>query len=361
MDQTQHNASFDARDTVSYIRGKHSLRFGFETRRQQFNFRAPYDRGTLVFGNFIADALYGPPANPANDLAFRDFLIGAPFENAISTGFTNFGYRAHDYIGFVQDDFRVTHQLTLNLGLRYDYLGNVTEVHGYLPNFDPSLLSPQTKLFGGPGLQQGVVLPGTPGVSDSTLKNDNNLEFAPRVGFAYDVLGNGKLAIRGGYGIYHQRIAGGGPLQTLANPPYELGVFNLQFSNHDILSNPFPNLPLPTQFPLYPAWPALTGFDSSGNPIFNNPEISVSNIDRNLRTPYTENWNFTIQDEFLPNWIVEVGYLGSHGVRLIATQATNSALLRNANDPAAFGLDHQLQHQPRRPRPGGWLGRFRRF
>lgn len=340
IDQTQHNASFDYRDTISWDVGKHNMRFGFETRRQQFNFVAPYDRGSLVFVPGVADALYGPsPFGSAGDLSIRDFLIGAPTEIAISSGLNVVGYRAHDYIGFFQDDYRITRRLTLNLGLRYDYLGYVTEVHDHISNFDQSRVPAQSLLYGGPGLQQGFITPQTPGVSASTLKSTNYGNVEPRVSFAYDVLGNGKLAVRGGYGIYAQRIAAGGPLQTLGNPPFEIGSDTINTSNaHDTLANPFPSLPLPTQFPIFPTFPSLTGYDSSGSPIFNAPELSISTLKLNMRTPYTQNWNFTIQDEFLPNWILEVGYLGSHSIHLLATQSLNNALLRNANDPAAFGL-----------------------
>src|SRR5262249_20638260 len=100
--ETQHNASFDFRDMVSYIRGRHNFRIGFETRAYQFNFSSPTDRGTLVFTNFVADNLFGPPPAGIDDLSFRDFLIGAPIESFISSGLTDFGYRAKDYIAFFQ-------------------------------------------------------------------------------------------------------------------------------------------------------------------------------------------------------------------------------------------------------------------
>ncbi|MGI8745520.1 MAG: carboxypeptidase regulatory-like domain-containing protein [Bryobacteraceae bacterium] len=337
--QTQHNASFDVRDTVSWILNKHTLRLGFETRRQQFNFVAPYDRGTLAFGTGIADALYGPsPLGAAGDLSIRDFLIGAPQEIAIGTGLNVNGYRARDYIGFIQDDYRVSRRLTLNLGLRYDYLGYVTEVHNHLSNFDASLVSQSAIQFGGAGLQPGFIIANQNGVSPSTLKTDNHGSFAPRVGFAYDVFGNAKLAVRGGYGLYYQRIGGGGPLQTSSNPPYQINTDNINTTRAGILSNPFPTLPLPTQFPLYPTFATLSGLGPNGAPIYDQPLLSLSTLDRNIKTPYTQNWNLTMQGEFLPNWTAEVGYVGSHGIHLLAAQNLNNALLRNANNPARFGL-----------------------
>lgn len=338
VDQTQHNASYDFRDTVSWVINKHSLRMGFEMRREEFNYVSPYDRGSLYFGTGVADALYGAsPLGTAGDLSIRDFLIGAPTEIAIGTGLNVNGYRARDYVGFLQDDYRVSHRLTLNLGIRYDRLGYITEVHNHMSNFDSSLLSDTARQFGGPGLQQGFVIAGQNGVSGSTLKTPNHGNFAPRVGFAYDVLGNGKWAVRGGYGIYDQRIGGGGPLQTLSNPPYQLNTDNIN-TTAGILANPFPTLPLPTQFPIFPTFPTKSGLTAAGAPIYDQPLLAISTLDRNMTTPYTQNWNFTVEGEVLPGWVVEVGYLGSHGIHLLATQSLNNALLRNANNPAPFGL-----------------------
>jgi hypothetical protein len=331
--ETQHNASFDYRDMVSYIKGKHNLRIGFETRAYQFNFNAPVDRGTLVFGNFFAPA---PPAG-VDKLSIRDFLIGAPFENFISSGLTSFAYRARDYIGFFQDDFHVTRRLTLNLGLRYDYLGNVHELRNRIANFDSSLVSPQALEFGGAGLRAGFISPGTPGVSSTTLFPQGKKPFSPRVAFAYDVLGNGKLAVRGGYGIYYSRSAAGGPLQTGFNPPFNLGVFNIGFLGKKVLANPYPSLPLPDAFPLFPTFPTLTGIQG-GFPVFDQPQLAATTLDRHLRTPYVQEWNLTVQYEFLPRWTAELGYLGSHGLFLLATQGINEALLRNANNPGPFGI-----------------------
>lgn len=344
VDQTQRNASFDVRDMVSWIKGKHSLRFGFETRSYQFNYNVPLDRGTLVFGNIFADSLYGTPSNPAADLSIRDLLIGAPVEVAIGSGLNNFGYRSRDYVGFAQDDFHVTRRLTLNLGIRYDFLGNVREVHDHIANFDPSLVSASALKTGGAGLGAGFITPaglagfGTPGVSNSTLLNSDKNNFAPRISFAYDVFGTGKLAVRGGYGIYYIRNGGGGPLQTLSDPPFSINTDMSGFLGTGVLSNPFPTLPLPSQFPIFPNFPTLTGFSSSGAPTFSDNLLSVSTLDRHMHTPYEQQWNLTVQYQFLPKWMVEVGYLGSHSIGLLATQSLNNALLVNSNNPGGLGL-----------------------
>ncbi len=185
----QHTANFDFRDTASWDLNKHTLRFGFETIREQFN-ETPQASpgGSLSFNTYFADTLYGkPPA--AQDLAIRDFLIGAPYQSSGNTGEQRFHIRVANYSGFVQDDYRATHRLTLNLGIRYDHFGNPTETHNYISNFDPSLLSADTLQIGGAGLQQGFVIAGANGISASTL-GVNNGSYSPRVGFAYDVLGN---------------------------------------------------------------------------------------------------------------------------------------------------------------------------
>ena len=346
--ETQRNESEDFRDMVSYVHGPHTWRMGFEARTQQFNFGSPLDPGTLVFLGGNADTLYGPPTDPNADLSIRDFLVGAPYEAAISSGLTDFEYRAHDFAIFGQDDYRVTSHLTLNLGLRWDYLGNITEKHGEISNFDPSLLTPLTMQMGGPGLQDGFVIPasnkqfGTSGVSNSTYLNQPMKDFGPRLGFGYDVLGNGKLAVRGGFGMYFSRIGPFESLQTESNPPFSLStafVNSITAPQAQIMANPFPTLPLPSQFPVWPSFPQLTSLNSDGSPNFTAPQLFVSALDRGDRPPYTEQFNLTTQYEFLHGWMLEVGYLGSHGVHLEDAQSLNNALLRNANNPGPFGLD----------------------
>ena len=341
----QHNDSFTFRDLISYNHGKHSLRIGFEHRKYQFNQEQAYnERGVLSFSSFnVADQFYGRPA-PRADLAIRDFLIGAPSRTWVTSGVTGLGFRAFDLVGFGQDDYRVTRRLTLNLGLRYDYLAPVTEHHHRLGTFDPGLVPAAARLNGGAGLLQGFVLPaslpgfGTPGVGDSLLLADDKKSFAPRAGFAYDVFGNARLAVRGGFGMYFNRGAALPALQLVSQPPFGISAIASGFLGAGVLANPFPSLPTRNELPAFPAMPSITGFSPNGTPIFSAPQLRIFALDRRLHTPYIEQWNLTVQYQFRPGWTAEVGYLGTHGIRLLNDLSGNNALLRNENNPGALGL-----------------------
>jgi hypothetical protein len=326
-DQAFTSNTFHFADTVAYTHGRHTFRAGFEQRRYQINlFNNFASRGFLLFNTFT------------------DLLTGNILEAFAGTGITDRGFRARDIGSYFQDDWKVTKRLTLNLGVRYDYLGPSTDVKDRLGNFDPTRLDATTRANGGPGLLNALILPadahfgsitGTPGVSDSTLFSNSPHNFAPRVGLAWDVKGDGKTAVRAGYGLYYVRISNQTLLQLItAAPFFQLSASILPGTP---LSNPFPSLPVPSQFPVFPTPPQLTGFRASGAPTFSSSLLSLNPFDRNLGIPYVGQWNFSVQRELPWHFTVEVGYLGSEGVKLLQGLQLNQARLASGANPITLG------------------------
>src|SRR5260370_41778082 len=103
------------------------------------------------------------------------------------------------------------------------------------------------------------------------------------------------------------------------------------------LSNPLPNLPLPSQFPIFPTPPAFRGFNAAGSPTFSGPLLALNPFDRTLSTPYVGNWNLTVQRELPSHFSFEIGYIGTQGVKLLQSLQRNQARLANANNPIIVG------------------------
>jgi hypothetical protein len=204
-------------------------------------------------------------------------------------------------------------------------------------------------------LQQGFAIANVGGVSASTL-GTNNGTFAPRVGFAYDVFGNAKLALHGGYGFYYQSandeqslIVNNPPFYETANlNNYQLGTLPNTTTAGTVtgLANPFPVLPQPIAFPLFPTFQTVTGTSSTGAPVYQKDPVtgltqgispSLNGVLRNSKVPYAENWNLTAEYAFLHNWTLAVGYLGTNGIHQLAGLNLNNALFVNAANPAVRG------------------------
>lgn len=331
------NTSITIGDTLSWTRGKHTVRLGIESRRYAWNVDNEYGtRGSLSFPDFAS------------------FLTGTPNRLQIDVGSFQRNYRAQDLVGFVQDDFRVLRKLTLNLGLRYDYLGFPYDRNGKVGNFDPNLVPASCVAAGGGNcMLAGFISPAslkgnlaTPGVSNTTLTSTNKLDFAPRVGFAYDVMGNGKMAVRGGFGYYYIRTSGQTLLQLIASPPWveQYLASGTGVVGSRVLANPWPaGLPMPSQFPILPVMGQFNGtYNAAGAPNFVSPDgtpavaQSLYGFTRGLVTPYVQQYNLSVQYQLPKGWLVEVGYIGSHGRNLLVEPSLNQSLLVNSSNPMTY-------------------------
>jgi Carboxypeptidase regulatory-like domain/TonB dependent receptor len=333
FDQQDIDNTFNFADTLALTHGKHTFRMGAEIRRYQINlFNNFAENGFLLFDSFT-------------DFLQSNFQNGETF---VGTGITNRDFRGTDVGAYFQDDWKITRRLTLNLGIRYDYMSPLTDTQDRVGNFDPTRLDIPTRQNAGEGLLNGFVLPqganfgaiqGTPGVSRSTLLSNSPHNFAPRVSLAWDVKGDGKTSVRAGYGIYYIRTSGQTLLQLITSQPFfQLSALQFGGSNPGVsLSNPYPNLPTANQFPIFSTPPTFTGLDATGAPEFNGGLLSLNPFDRNLVTPYVGNWNVTVQRELPMHFFVEVGYIGSEGVHLIDSLQRNQALLANAANPIIVG------------------------
>jgi hypothetical protein len=290
-----------AQDTVSIVSGKHRIRVGGEYRHSvlDFFFNA-FTRGQLIF------------------TSFNNFLTGNGV-SILGSGVFDRHYTVKDFGAFVQDDYKLSDRLTLNLGLRYDYFGPPVDSRGRLVNFLPD----QFRTGAPPnGIVQaaGGQLTGVPTVDETLIPSDKN-NFAPRIGFAYRADHDGKVIVRGGYGIYYDRFSTRFINTQLFNFPYlALGVGiisplgSLGIPGLRLLSNPFIPLPQPDQFPTAATIPSpLTplGFAAVGVP------VSGIFVDPNLSTPYVQQYNAGVQWEFAKNTVLEVGYVGNKGTKLL--------------------------------------------
>ena len=245
----------------------------------------------------------------------------------------------------MQDDWKITSRLTLNLGVRYDFYGYPKDIRGRLVNFIPEQFRAGTALApaGPPNgfVQAGnatTPIPGVPLVEDTLVPNDKN-NFAPRIGFAYSI--SDRVVLRGGYGVYYDRLSTRYANTQLLNYPYlalAVGLVNpLGGLVPGLLpySSPFVPVPQPTQFPVATTIPSPL---SPLTPLVGVP-ISGIYIDQNLRTPYIQQYNANVQWEFANDYLLEVGYVGATGRKLLQVITLNQPVYNRATNSftAPFG------------------------
>jgi hypothetical protein len=289
--QWQYPFIFNPKVNYSRVRGHHSFKFGYEYQRLQV---VDQDVNPL-YGRFTYQGNFTGGGNPYG--YFGDFLYGASSKYELSN-FLVAHFRQVNHFGYVQDDWKVSHNLTLNIGLRYEYGSPYWDKDGNLTNFDPST-SPTTL--------QMIKARKSGSIAQRSLVNPDRNDFAPRFGFAFAP--GEKDAIRGGFGIsfIHFNRAGSGN-ELAINAPQVLFVVVPQAGGS--------NGPLPTS----PDFRRLDqGFDpnltapSSFNPITDN----ITYIPKNYRDSYVESYFLSWQHELAKNVILDLAYVGNHGVKLL--------------------------------------------
>ena len=337
----EHQHSYVFTDNLNWIRGRHAFKFGGELRIEQFTILEPaYARGYMDFG---ADFTDNPAAPGSNTSAFSTFLLGVPDGGGIN-GVNNIIYNRQMYSGYALDDFKMTPRLTLNLGLRYDFISTIKEANNLQANFDfnsLSLIVPKgqnTPLTPTLATELQVQSTGTPGLISPDLNN-----FAPRIGLSYQL--SNKLVLRTGYGIFY----GGqesGPFSNPSpgyNPPYAASQgYVTPCSVRSANSNPGQtDCSISGAEPLNVLSQGFSGPSGNVNPIADPNTPTLYTIDPHLVTPYTQQWHLGLEYQLPADTVLEVSYAGSRGLKLYAFYNGNQVPPGDSNpsDPTA----------PRRP------------
>jgi hypothetical protein len=314
------NNTFGFSDTVTYVRGRNNFKFGGGISAYQNN--TVYD--FIVNGEFDFDG-----ATSGNE--FADFLLGAPTQYFQAPAAPS-NIRSKSFYGFVQDEWRITKRLSLNLGLRYEYNSPKYDTEGRSFSVIPG---DQSTRF--PNAPTGLVFPGDAG-APSGVNFPNTKNWAPRFGFAWDPRGDGKTSIRGGVGIFYDVLKGEDNLQFNGQPPFfaDTGLNfspNTQGQNtpYPFFSDPYGNATPPTTdpFPSKPP-PANLDFGAAGFlPVNASDEEFL--VDPHLKTPYTYQYNLTVQRSVAPSTVMEISYVGSSSHGLTSLIDVNPFILGTTN------------------------------
>jgi hypothetical protein len=302
----ERNRNYSFFDNVTWIKGRHTVKLGWNTNRYNKMENAASQQGSFGFTNAGA-----PTGTSAFQQSFANFLLGnvATFTMPSTDITPNIWAWQHE--AFAQDDFKVSAHLTVYAGVRWSFFGQPTDTTNLLDNFSPAAynaanapkIDPATgNIVPGTGTNpsmNGIIVGGKGSPYGDHVGNQVYKNFAPRLGVAWDPFGTGKTAIRAGYGIYYDSgLYGTYEQNTFANPPY---VSSVAYSNGS-----FTNIGSGTQ-------------GVSLSPLVLHATQLPANI------PYVQQWSFNIQQRLAKDTVLEVGYFGSKGTHLLGIVDINQA------------------------------------
>jgi hypothetical protein len=287
------NEDTELTESLSWIHGAHSFKVGIQYLHLQYLNRSWFQsQGGFTFTGIFT----------GNSAA--DFLLGTAQTLSISTPQLEQGGIQNNVFPYFQDDWRINRRLTLNLGLRYELVFPWYQPNNYWGSF---IAGEQSQVY--KNAPTSLVFPGDPGVPRGLVQTDGN-NFAPRAGFAYDVAGDGKTAIRGGFGVFYDAITAN-IIQNGTQPFRYSYTINAPYS----LTDPLRGLP---------PFPSVVNLN---DPTFTTlPPPSLTYPSPTLRTPYTFQYNLTVQRQVLHDTLLEVAYVGKLGRKLLTDISTNPAV-----------------------------------
>jgi len=303
------NQMYNEAVNFTKLHGDHTFTFGGDYGGGYFT-TARFNN-TAGFYGFGQDYTQGPsPYNPASGNPMASFMLGTGDFGFNYTGGPNEVNSFRYWGGYVQDDWRATPSLTLNLGIRYDYESPWWERHNRITGFDPNAVSP---LQGTAAvIKGGLTFPGTNGLSDYQFNPDRRTGIQPRLGFAYAV--NPSTVVRGGYGIFMGPVYGSGYNNGEVPITGWQGQTNWVTSLDGVTPNAVFSNPYPTGF-VYPTGNSLGLATDLGQ--------GVNGAIRTRKTSYAEQWNLDLQHTFPGRILFDLAYAGSHGVHLYGDYNAN--------------------------------------
>src|SRR5262249_51657685 len=325
-------------DVLNFGRGVHSLRLGGTLTRLQDNVNL------MGLGSFV------------QFLSWPDFLLGlsagdngSRFSNVFASfddfGLTTREFRVWEAAAFVQDDYRIRKALSLNIGLRYERLGQFGDRQGRNASFDIGKADPNPPPGGS---MAGYVVASNfrgvppPGVlrADNTFGNDGEGQntISPRMGFAWQILPNsGRFVLRGGYSIYYSRPTGQAFYQNMLGAPFSVFRLNAGGTNANAtFQAPFPQpFPPPNSFPLFPAYSPTTA-------------TTIYSISPDFRPAMIQQYSLNVQAEPHGGWLLEIGYVGTRGTHLVRQRSFNQALSASMSRPIRGVTANTVSNMPLR-------------